>query len=142
MHGQLGGWNGSFLYFFFYFFLLFFLFSFPLSFFPSPSLSFSTWEPFFIQLLGLPQDFIMVWFFKWLTAFLVYHRPLGLGMGPFIMFRVLVVEPYFPSVAWLIIRSIVRLFKFLYLPFGLSPFSSLGLDFGVTSFEGLPFGPF
>jgi hypothetical protein len=33
--------------------------------------------------------------------------PLGLGMGPFAMFHVLVVELYFPSVAWLIIRSLL-----------------------------------
>lgn len=55
----------------------------------------------------------MVWFFKWLMALLVYHHPLGLGMGPFATFRVLVVEPYFPSMAWFIIKSIVRLFMTL-----------------------------
>ncbi len=93
----------------------------------------------------------MVWFFKWFMTLLVYHCPLGLGMGPFATIHVLVVELYFLSVAWLVIRSIVRFFKFLdfrwfpkflYLPFGPSPFSGLSLDFGVTSFEHFPFGPF
>jgi hypothetical protein len=49
---------------------------------------------------------------------LVVHNPfgvlssLGVGVGPFVMFHVLVVGSYFFSVVWLDIRNIVRLIRF------------------------------
>jgi hypothetical protein len=80
---------------------------------------------------------------------------IGVGARLFVTCHALVVELYFPNMAWLDIRSIVRLImfdlscspsmwfsKFFYFFFG--PFSApngLGLEFGVRSFDRPPFGP-
>lgn len=93
---------------------------------------------------------VSVQLLKQLVALLVFHRPLGVGMRLFTMFHVPLVQLYFPNVAWLSIRSIVKLScspfrwlsKFFYL--FLTPFSTpsgFGLGFGVRSFERFPFGP-
>jgi hypothetical protein len=44
----------------------------------------------------------------------MYHRPLGVKVGPFAMFHVLVAEPYFSNGAWLGIKGIVMLIMFFF----------------------------
>jgi hypothetical protein len=39
-------------------------------------------------------------------------EPLGVGVGPFATFHIPIIEPYFLSVTWFDIRSIVRLIRF------------------------------
>ncbi len=123
----------------FYFFFSFFFLSFLLLPYPSalPSLT-----------LGPPPSFLSN-LLKQFVALLMYHRPLGVGVGPFPTFHVPVVESYFPNMAWFNTRSIIRLIKFFpqmvsrfFYFFFLSFFpNNLGLYFGVRSFEHLPFGP-
>jgi hypothetical protein len=102
----------SFFCFFFPFFLILFFFpSFFFHLFIFLHFPLTLWRPFLLWLLGLPQVFILVWFLEQLMALLVFHCPLGVGVGPFVTFHVPIVGSYFPSVIWLNIKSIVRLIR-------------------------------
>ncbi len=70
------------------------------------------WRPFLLWLLGLLQVYIFVQFLEQLMALLVFHCPLGVGVGPFVTFHVLVVGFYFPNVVWINMRSIVSFIRF------------------------------
>ncbi len=97
-------------------FLSLFFFVFLSSFLPSFFLSFLFFLFFlffflFPQCNGGPSFFsfwvpILVQFLKWLVALLLYHHPWVET------FHVLIVEPCFPTMAWLDIKGIVKLIKF------------------------------
>jgi hypothetical protein len=90
-----------------------------------------------------------VWFFNWFIILLRFYCPLGVKVGSFMTFHVLIVGLFF-NLIWFGIKNIVRLIKFylqvvfhlLLFPFRPSlPPSDLCLDFNIRPFERLPFGP-
>ncbi len=86
--------------------------NFLLSFFHFSFLSFGVMEAFISLVVGPPPGF------RSSLVPLVACNPfgvlssLGVGVGPFVMFHVLIVGSYFLSVVWLDIRNIVRLIRF------------------------------